>query len=278
MSHFNPAEARGPHGRWTKAGAALKRMGKEAAGAASPSAPADSMAAHSRNGVFTPERKALHDKIIADTLAGHRSQAHPVATFYGGGPASGKSALKPAARDSAKIDPDEIKARLPEYQAMVKAGDVNAASYAHEESSHISKEVKKEAERRKINYVLDGTGDSSYEKMASKVNAARDAGYTTHARYVTVDTNEAVSRAMARAQKTGRMVHEPVIRETHASVSTVFDRAGRGGLFNTTELHDNNGPPGVTKMIATGSGKNFRVIDPAAYKRFTDKAKEKQPA
>jgi predicted ABC-type ATPase len=282
--HFNPAELRDPHGKWSRSGraaSALHRMGREAAAARSGAAghaAKDSMAAHTLpDGSFTPERKALHDTIINGILAGHKPQRSPAATFYGGGPASGKTDLKPAAGDSAVIDPDAVKAQLPEYQAMTKAKDPAAAAYVHEESSHVAKEAMKEARRRKINYVLDGTGDSSYAKMAGKVNAARDAGYTVHGRYVTVDTDEAVKRARARAQKTGRMVPEPVIRETHASVSSVFDQAAKSGLFDSVQLFDNSTPMGSpAKLIATGQGSKLTQLDPAAYRRFLAKANERK--
>jgi predicted ABC-type ATPase len=275
-AHFDPAELRDPHGKWSRSGkaaSALHRMSREAAGAGHAVTAKDSMAAHTLpDGSFTPERKALHDKIIGGILAGHKSQRSPAATFYGGGPASGKSALKPAGPDSALIDPDEVKKQLPEYQAMTAAKDASAAAYTHEESSHVAKEAMKEARRRKINYVLDGTGDSSFAKMSGKVNAAKEAGYTVHGRYATVDTDEAVKRAMARAQHTGRMVPEPVIRETHASVSAVFDQAVRAGLFDSVQLHDNNVPKGSpAKLIASGQGNSFSVLDQAAYRKFLAK-------
>ena len=49
----------------------------------------DSLAEHSGpDGSLTPERRALHEKIISDALAGAERSARPVATFMGGGPAT----------------------------------------------------------------------------------------------------------------------------------------------------------------------------------------------
>ena len=60
-----------------------------------------------RTATLTPERAALHQQIIDGILAGHKPQDQPVATFFGGGPAAGKStALKASHEDSAHIDPD----------------------------------------------------------------------------------------------------------------------------------------------------------------------------
>jgi predicted ABC-type ATPase len=222
------------------------------------------------DGSWDPKRQQLHDQIVNHFIGGRQSEEHPVATFFGGGPASGKSALK-APEHAVKVDPDEIKAMLPEYQEGLRNNDPTAASKVHEESSHLAARVKSEAEAKKISYTLDGTGDSSYKKMAGKVNAARAAGFKTHGQYVTVDTDEAVKRAMKRAEHTGRMVPEPVIRATHASVSSTFGQAAANNLFDHVELYDNNGD-GAAKKIATTKNGKFNVLDSNAYKRFLDKA------
>lgn len=222
------------------------------------------------DGSWAPERQQLHDKIVSRFLSGRKPEDHPVATFFGGGPASGKSALTSPSQ-AVKIDPDEIKGMLPEYQAAVKNGDPSGAAQVHEESSYLAATVAAKARQGKVSYTLDGTGDSSYGKMAAKVKAAKDAGYQVHSQYVTVDTGEAVSRAAARAQKTGRMVPEPVIRATHASVSSVFGQAVKNNLFDRTELYDNNGP--AARLIAhTSAAGEFQVLDDAAYKSFLAKA------
>jgi predicted ABC-type ATPase len=195
----------------------------------------------------------------------------------GGGPASGKSSLPADESGAAVINPDDIKAQLPEYQAMTAAGDPGAAAYVHEESSQIAGEARAAAEGAGIDYVNDGTGDSSYDKMAGKVQAAEDAGYTANARYVTVDTQTAIDRAESRAANPasssyGRMVPAPVIREIHSSVSDVFGKAVGSGLFNgKVELYDNNGSS--PRLIASGSGGSLTVHDQAAYDSFLAKGK-----
>ena len=226
------------------------------------------------DGTFTPERTALHQSVINDILAGHQPQEHPVATFFGGGPASGKStALEATAPDAAVIDPDAIKARLPEYQQMLDAKDPQAAQYVHEESSLLAKRAMAEAQKRRINYVLDGTGDSSVDKLAAKVNGARRAGYMTDGKYVTVDTNTAVQRAMDRAKATGRMVPESVIRETHKAVSDTYPKAMKMGLFDRTELWDTSAAHPAL-VASREPGGQFTVHDPQAWQRFTAKAYE----
>jgi predicted ABC-type ATPase len=85
-----------------------------------------------------------------------------------------------------------------------------------------------------------------------------------------VDTDEAVSRAMKRAEKTGRMVPETTIRQIHGSVSDTFKKAVDHDLFDTAELWDNNGkaPRLIGEKKAGGS---WTVHDQGAWQRFLDK-------
>jgi N12 class adenine-specific DNA methylase/predicted ABC-type ATPase len=262
------------------------RAGTERPGTAIPPAPAlpgmqqpatrpdNSLAGHTRpDGTLHPERGRLHDQITEDILAGHQPQQHPVATFFGGGTASGKSSLTADTPDNARIDADAIKRLLPEYQQMLAAGDPRAAEYTHEESSALAKRVEAEAQQRRLNYILDGTGDTSFEKMAAKVARARAAGYGAAGKYVTVDTDTAIQRARRRGARTGRMVPETVLRATHASVSDTFARAADEHLFDTLALLDNN-EPGITKVIASHDGTGLLVLDAAAYDRFLAKGED----
>jgi predicted ABC-type ATPase len=174
------------------------------------------------------------------------------------------------------IDADAIKAQLPEYQAMTRAGNAGAAAYAHEESSVIAKKIQAAAIKGGHDFTLDGTGDSSYAKLASKVTAAKAAGYKVHGQYVTVDTPAAVERATARAAKTGRMVPPSVIKEIHAGVSGAFRQAVANNLFDTSELWDNNGSSSnAIKLIGSQrAGGQFTVADQGAYARFLAKENE----
>ena len=225
------------------------------------------------SGVWDPDRAALHDDIVDRLLSGYQPQDDPAALFLGGGPASGKSSLAtPGGGRAALIDPDAIKAMLPEYQAMVAAGDSRAAAYVHEESSWIAGAARNAAADRNISFLVDGTGDSSYSKMAGKVAAARANGAAlVEADYVTVDTDEAIRRATARAAQTGRVVPTAVITSIHAEVTSVFVQAADSGLFDTLRLWDNNGAAPVLIATATKTG-GLQILDQAAYDRFAAKA------
>ena len=83
---------------------------------------------------------------------------------------------------------------------------------------------------------------------------------------------EAIRRANKRAQRTGRVVPEPVIREIHSSVTTTFSEAVAKNLFDSAELWDNNGPVPVL-VGSKPEGGRWTVHDPAAWARFLAKGK-----
>jgi predicted ABC-type ATPase len=232
--------------------------------------PVDTVAMYTNaDGTYTAGREALHQQIIDGILEGHTPKDNPVATFFGGGPASGKSVLT-AVDDSAHVDADQIMAKFPEYQQMLAAGDPRAAMFNHEEASFISKEAVQAAQEKRLNFVLDGTGDSSYAKFAGKIAQARDAGYRIDARYVTADADTAVARAAERAKETGRMVPETVIRSIHASVSQVYEQAIKNHLFDDTDLYDSNEFP-PTLIAHMDQGEKFVIDNQAAYAKFIAK-------
>lgn len=235
----------------------------------------DSLNAHLQSdGTLDPDREKLHAQAVEKALAGHTPTGRKTLTMMGGGPASGKSTIgKPGADGSVVIDPDEFKKDIPEYNERIAAGDPSAAAYAHEESSALAKRATATAQARGLDITLDGTGDSSYSKLKGKVDAAHAAGYKVHGKYVTVDTDEAVKRAKARAAKTGRSVPEKTIRETHASVSGAFRKAAENNLFDSSELWDNNGSS-PSLVAHKDEGGQFTVDDPAAWQKFLDKENE----
>lgn len=224
---------------------------------------------------FSDERQALHDQIVADATAGVPSQAEPRFVMMGGGPASGKSSILgkdgvdvPGEGEAVQVDSDGVKGKLPEYQAMVGAGNPSAAAFSHEESSYLAKRIQAQAFANRQHVVLDGTGDSRPESVRGKVQAARLSGYRVEANYVTVDTDTAVARATSRAGRTGRVVPESVIRSTHSSVSRVFPEVA--GEFDSVNLFDNNGSS--PKLIARGRrGSSLEILDAPAYGSFLAK-------
>lgn len=231
------------------------------------------------NGNLTPEREKLHEEIILRALEGkEKANGQQEFIMMGGGPASGKSTVVkkgavdvPDEKHAVTIDPDWCKAQLPEYQAMVKAGDKTAASYCHEESSALAKRISTVAQKNGYNVLYDGTGDGSVKSVEKKLAEAKANGLVTKGVYVTVPTNIAVERSNARGIKTGRVVPEETIRGTHKKVSQILPEVAHlfdGGvqLFSTD---------GEVKLIAEGGkGKGMKAVDQKLFDDFLAKANE----
>lgn len=253
--------------------------------------------------VYAPEREAIHDRIIDMLLRQRKEFTHPDgetemipdpegeyleppddvprSLWLAGGTASGKTtALKQnpdvMPENAVHIDVDEIKGFLDEYQEMKKGGDRYAAFGVHEESSWIGKRLQKEAQARKLNIVVDGTGDSPLQdgtsKFVGKIRDMHEAGYTNSVFYVNADTDVAVVRATGRALGSGRWVPEPTIREVHENVSKNFPHIlglAQSGMITDLRMFDTNGREPI-QMVGVEDGEPV-IHDRATYERFLAK-------
>ena len=227
------------------------------------------------DGNFTPERTAMHDKIIADILANAPKQENPEYRFMGGGPGSGKTSVLRSGQvklpeDNATIAGDDIKLLLPEYEQMAGQTE-HAAELVHRESSHIAKRATAEALAKGCNIVIDGTGDSGIAKLRGRVEKARKAGYKVTGTYVTIEIEDAVARARERRMKTKRGIPESAIRAIHKDVTTTFEAAMKEKLFDRATLWDNGGKPGQQFLVAEFRDNDLKVHNADAWTRFLAK-------
>lgn len=204
-------------------------------------------------------------------MSGHKAQANPAFVMLGGGPASGKTKAADAAEKdfpgAIKIDPDEIKKALPEYHSEPDRNKATAG--VHEESSYLAKRVQAAALKSKAHVILDAVGDNSATNVQAKIDQARAAGYSAHARYVTVPTSVAQERAHQRGLDTGRVVDPEVVRHLHKGVSKIFPQVA--GNFDTASLYDNSGDT-FKKVASKSHGGSFKIHDAPAYHDFLKKA------
>jgi hypothetical protein len=223
---------------------------------------------------FSGERQALHDSIVQEALSGVPKSSDPTFFMLGGGPASGKSSLitrgdvaVPNTKndEAVLVNPDDYKVQLPEYKTQPVS---NAANFTHEESSYIAKRIQNEAFANGQDIVLDGTGNSSFDKASAKVQRARDNGYKIKGYYATVSIAEALRRNDARARATGRKVIPSVLIETHASVSRVFPRLS--AQFDEVKLFDTTS--GVKLLAQRSRGSELDIRDSVGYNNFLAKA------
>jgi len=195
------------------------------------------------DGTWTKERTELHQEIIDDHFAGKTPVDEPTAYMMGGGTASGKSGMEKELsipENTVKINADDIKKKLPEYNQRMAADDPSAAAFVHHESSDVSRRIQGEGSAGGYNTLLDGTGDGGIDELTKDVGAMRSSGQKVVANYVTVSTDEAVRRSNERAKTTKRYVPETFIRENHATISRTIPQAIERDLFDGFTLWDNN--------------------------------------
>lgn len=244
---------------------------------------------------FTPERQALHDKIVAQHVLGVPPviNGQPEFVMMGGGSGAGKTTfLKkngsdelPRDADSThvKINADDIKTGgegktgLPEFRERVMGTDKElgngAASFVHEESAFLAQRIQSAGIERNQNILLDGTGDSGVGKLQAKLDIARSQGYAIKGVYLTVPTQAAVSRVAIRGAKPvfeganfGRVVRPEITSDIHISVSRVLPSAADKRLFDVLELWDNTDAPKLVYSSKLGG-----VIDSGLWSDFIAK-------
>lgn len=269
----------------------------------------DSLTQHTRpDGTLTPERKALHERIITEQLANHAAQTTPSSTMTGGGSSSGKTnfattyltggggasgksvmqAELAIPQDRVHVDVDVIRTKLPEWDTELARAAASGekthemlGSYTHEEASMISKQIIDRTVAGHMNMLVDGAGDSGIEKLSANVARYKADGREIEAHYVTVDYETAYARMRERGDKTGRYIPAAHLKAVHADVSRTFPQAVERGLFDKFTLWDTNGskPLGGGRFskplkVASGRGKEIVIHDQAAYDRFLAKGRQ----
>lgn len=179
------------------------------------------------DGTYKKERAELHrqiaEKVFAEHLERHGRPVPsgletPTVTFMAGMPGAGKSTAAKdldASPNSISIDPDRMKAYLPEYNNGLGS---NALA---RESGDIADKLMEYAASKRMNIVIDGTmktsgspsptlGDGALGKMA----AFKDRGYRVETRFVDVSVEESISSTTNRFheqfQKSGYGRYVPI--------------------------------------------------------------------
>jgi len=256
--------------------------------------------------VLNKDREMLHRELagrILDCIEA-RDFLHPHQTFLGGGSGAGKgTATKqlpgyPKVREldeykpgcegdsptAALLDSDALKTAFPEWG---KPDLEHAAAFAHEESSFLMKKALAVAQERRLDIVLDGTGDGKVHAMKAKIQQADKEGYSTSAIYVTVPTKEGIVRAIVRGLVSkklqsegvkGRLVLPTMVSDIHGQVSGIFPHVKND--FGRVDLYDANVPYGKTApaIISNGETKDQGKLDAFLAKADEDTLENLQDA
>jgi predicted ABC-type ATPase len=216
----------------------------------------ETIATHKTGDDYSPERAALHKKIINSFFTPEKiaaavpvDGAAPVLTVLGGRGGSGKGQLKGLAYDPDKavvIDPDKIKKLLPEYEGW------NAAQ-VHEEASDIMDEVMEVARAEKLNLVVDATMKTA-DTALERVKTFKAAGYKVDVPYMHLPRQEAAKRAVNRfLGKEQRYVPTHVILGNKTNEDS-FEKVRKHA--DSWSFWDNNVPQGKKPLLISHSGKS----------------------
>jgi predicted ABC-type ATPase len=255
---------------------------------------------------YTAARRELHRRWALEILNGHaENQENPEILFTAGGTASGKSSIieedddgspPPVVPpgDAVHLDQDIIKKKMKEYQVLAEARDGYASDAVHREASDVYRVVMAEAMRRRMNLIVEGTGNSGIGQFAQKIREADAAGYRTRIIYASAPTDVAIDRAEFRAKKEGRAVPLAGLRAMHANVSkrfedvlatldvidelTVWDTrepSWEGGLPRIMYSYGYDGPPpGAKAPVPDSAIRRDGIVDEGLFNEFRDKALE----
>lgn len=176
---------------------------------------------------YFPERKKIHKAIIDEFKKNLVcvEKKEPIAILMGGSPASGKSTfLKKYAPylledEILRVDADEIRAKLPEYQGW-------NATQTHQETKDIVKTLLSDRVIGipcKYDIIYDGTMNNakSYEDL---MKLLKNLGYKVFIVYMDRVPEKVVKkRALERYQKSGRFVPMAVIDDFFGKGKKAFD-------------------------------------------------------
>lgn len=199
------------------------------------------------------------------------AQETPTLILTAGGSAAGKGTMlkniiSPSAQEQgmkmAIVDSDDIKmAHIPEFQEFQKEDAETAAQRTHRESSDVTAWANQELIKHKRNFVYDGTMKDP-EKYKKLIKAAKDRGFHVQIAVANVDVDTALQRNKDRFERTGRLVPDDIVKESHASVSKSF--AELKDMVDDWHVYDMSDGG---RLVATTDG----IMDQKAYDAFTKK-------
>lgn len=209
----------------------------------------DTQSLHKKDGRYTPERSAVHAKIIEHFLSPEKiadatppAGEKPTFTLLGGRGGSGKSWFT---SDDGLVDPkknvvldaDAIKEMLPEYEGW-------NAGLLHEESSDLFDHMTDVAQELGLNIVHDATMKTGHKAVAL-VSRFKGAGYGTEAHYMYLPPQEAAVRGVKRFMgPNGRFVPPGIILGNTTNEASFNDvkRIADKWSFRDNQNLDGSGP------------------------------------
>jgi predicted ABC-type ATPase len=225
---------------------------------------------------LSEDREILHREIINRILSRQTYSRGKRVYMLGGAPANGKSNFIKSGMikyppDALKIDPDEIKLMLPEYECMVSTGEPLAAEIVHEESSIVAKQLRQAALDEDFDIILDGIANDTLEKRLSDLEILRNRGHTVRIDYVSLDTDLSLRLTELRFQASKRRVPSSFILEKNRTIAELIPQLIDKECFDELFLWDTNEESHPRLILSQKNGKLF-MENLELYERFKKKA------
>ena len=181
-------------------------------------------------GEYNDERKALHEQIIGEikgkNVCIESNEGQPIAILTGGQPASGKTRYmsqhrdwtdpKKTGRQIFRIDADDIRAMLPEYEGWNASG-------THEETRDILFQLLESIGKPcKTDIIYDGTMSNS-KKYIELVQKLKALGYFVYIVYMEVKPSVSMKRVKTRYEHQGRYVPLNIVKEVAKEAPETFN-------------------------------------------------------
>ena len=214
--------------------------------------------------INTPEREALREEIMNWFLSRGSARVdstdengYPVYAFDGplkseyqmelvlGLPASGKSTrvVNPDsdAMDAFILDPDDIKAQLPEYKESHGAG----ADAVHFEGMNLMKKAIDaflEGDMKGVNIILPIVSSDLDDLMENYIHPFEEAGYNVKAVFREAEPHEAAARVVMRELSGGQLINSAIAfsfgygpQEVYEELSTMINAQGETYGYDAEE-------------------------------------------
>lgn len=237
-------------------------------------------------GQYEADRQSLHDATVAKEIGNAQAPVGraPVAVIMGGGTSSGKTSASREIlgenKNMVRIDPDEVKTHIPEYQGFKEIDPMNAAGRVHAESSDVTKQVLTATINGGYDLCYDTTTSNS-TKTGANIDRLSAAGYKTDALFIDIPVETAIERADIRARTSddpinrGRFVPESNIRENHAASARVFlDTIKDNPSVGLKQVYDNSQPKGQPPTLVyerQGMGEE-KIVNAEKWAAYVAKA------
>lgn len=172
---------------------------------------------------YSPQRQAWQDDEVRRVVRSHAQQEQPWVVFTCGPMAAGKGRVMSwlcrhhdfPFEDMVRIDPDQFKADMPEWDGYVRHDTEKAGTMCHKESGLIQELAQEVAFSGGHNIWIDGSlGDCNWYSSLFREVRRRFPQYRIAIIYVHCSEAKVLERAERRGRQTGRFVPPQLLRQS----------------------------------------------------------------